>query len=277
MLLQPRTEHAAAAAEQPQLVLASCKVERIEFWGAEIFKVVEVLEFNSDFRRGEEELKGLAGKLDAGCKGVVRKLLEKGQGGARLCVVKHKSGARRLRCNEGDGGAEGVASQVGNYSEPCKEGREGRIEACGVKLLRERLSFEIDRDVGEVFGCGKSARGEQIVLPLLRSGMIDLKDAKLRVRISVGKGVEACSEKNVLGHAFAGCAGEVVFRIAAAGDEKSAESRRKPSIGMGGGAAKFFGVGVAEDGNGDGVVEDEGRRIVELMRGTAQGYAKCSS
>jgi hypothetical protein len=38
---------------------------------------------------------------------------------------------------------------------------------------------------------------------------------------------------------------------------------------------KFFGVGVAEDWNRDGVVKYQRRRVVELVRRSTQSYAEC--
>ena len=45
-------------------------------------------------------------------------------------------------------------------------------------------------------------------------------------------------------------------------------------VGTGGGAAHLFGVGVAEDGDGEGVVEDQRLGIVDLVGGAAHGYAE---
>lgn len=39
---------------------------------------------------------------------------------------------------------------------------------------------------------------------------------------------------------------------------------------LGGGFGEVFGILRAEDGDGDGVVKDEGRTVVELMGGAAQ-------
>ena len=44
-----------------------------------------------------------------------------------------------------------------------------------------------------------------------------------------------------------------------------------------GSAAEFLSVGVAQDRDGEGIVEHEGRCVIKLVRGSAQGYAKSSS
>jgi hypothetical protein len=93
----------------------------------------------------------------------------------------------------------------------------------------------------------------------------------------VGEGVEACSEKDVLCDALGNGAGERVFGVAAAGDEERAKGNRERTVRTRGRAAKLFTISIAENGDGDRVVEDEGRSIVELVRGAAQGHAKCGS
>jgi hypothetical protein len=77
-----------------------------------------------------------------------------------------------------------------------------RIEACGEKLLGKQLTFEVDWDVGEICGSGKAAGFEELALPLLRRGVVDLEDAKVWVRVAVSEGVEAGAEKNILRNAL---------------------------------------------------------------------------
>jgi hypothetical protein len=54
-----------------------------------------------------------------------------------------------------------------------------RVEASGVKLFGKRLMFEVDRDISEICRSGKAAGFEELALPLLRSGVVDLEDAKM--------------------------------------------------------------------------------------------------
>jgi hypothetical protein len=91
-----------------------------------------------------------------------------------------------------------------------------------VELFGKRLSLEVDRDIGEVWS-SQIAGLEQLTLPLLCGGMVDLEDSKVRVGIAVSKGVEACTEENVLCDALGDGSGKVVFGVAAAGNEKGAE------------------------------------------------------
>jgi hypothetical protein len=107
--------------------------------------------------------------------------------------------------------------------------------------------------------------------------MVDLEDPELRVRVAVSERVEACSEEDVLRNTLGNGAGERVFGVAAAGNEEGAKGDGERTVRTGGRAAKLFGVSSAEYRDGDGVVEDERSRVVELVRGTTQGHAKCSS
>ena len=125
-------------------------------------------------------------------------------------------------------------------------------------MLGERLAFEVDRGVGEICRSGEAAGFKQVALPLLRRGVVDLEDAKLRVRVAVGEGVEACSEENVLCDALSDGVRERVFGVAAAGDEEGAEGDGERTVGTGGCAAKLFTIRFAKDGNGDWVVENKG-------------------
>ena len=106
--------------------------------------------------------------------------------------------------------------------------------------------------------------------------MIDLEDAKVRVGIAIGKGVETGSKENVLGNAVGDGAGERIFGIAASGDEKSAKRNRERLLQFGGGLVEFGKVLLTEDGDGDGIVENEWRRVIELVRGAAQSHTKSS-
>jgi hypothetical protein len=78
--------------------------------------------------------------------------------------------------------------------------------------------LEVDGDKREAIWNRNVTGLEEFLLPLLRRGVINLKDAKVGVGIAVCEGVEACSEENVLRHALGNCSGESVFSIAAAGD-----------------------------------------------------------
>jgi len=99
----------------------------------------------------------------------------------------------------------------------------------------------------------------------LCGGVVDLEDPKMRVRVAVGEGVEACTEQDVLNDALGYGLGKVVFGVAAAGDEKGAECHGKRPVGTRGCAMKFLSVGVAEDGDRDRVIEDKRLGVVELV------------
>jgi hypothetical protein len=76
---------------------------------------------------------------------------------------------------------------------------------------------------------------------------------------------------------LAGCGvdgfGEFVFGVAAAGDEPGAKDEVGGVVEVVPGGFEFGPGFGAEDGDGDGVGEDEGRGVVELVAGSAEGYA----
>jgi hypothetical protein len=85
----------------------------------------------------------------------------------------------------------------------------------------------------------------------------------------MGEGVEARSEKDVLGDSIGYGVGERVFGVTAARDEEGAEADRERLVEFGRGFFHFGEEFPAEDGDGNGIVEDERLRVVELMRGAA--------
>ena len=94
------------------------------------------------------------------------------------------------------------------------------------------------------------------------------------MRIAMRECVEASAEKNVLRDAISDGVGERVFGVAAARDEEGAECDGEGLVQLGCGLVNLGEIFRAEDGDGDGVVEDEGLRVVKLMRGAAHGYAE---
>jgi hypothetical protein len=84
--------------------------------------------------------------------------------------------------------------------------------------------------------------------------VVNLKDAEAWVRVAVGEGVEARAEQDVLG----GVEGvEGVFGVEAAGDEEGPQADGVGAVRALRGAAEFFGVGGAEDADGERVLEDD--------------------
>ncbi len=94
------------------------------------------------------------------------------------------------------------------------------------------------------------------------------------MRIAVSECVEARTEEDILCDTVVNGADKRIFGVAAACDEEGAETYRERTVRTRWSAAQLFCVGIAEDGNGDGVVEDERWRIVELVSGSTQGHAK---
>ena len=160
--------------------------------------------------------------------------------------------------------------EVGDDTEPGEEGGSGGVEAGGVELGGERFALEVDGDVGEVAVESEIwLAPQEFALPLLRRRVVDLEDTQVGVGIAVGEGVEAGAEQDVLGDSARYGAGEEVFGVAAAGDKKRPQGDGEWP-GCARCAAKFLAIGVAENWNSDGILEDE-RLVVELVRGAAQG------
>ena len=104
--------------------------------------------------------------------------------------------------------------------------------------------------------------------------MVDLEDAEVGVGVAVGEGVEAGSEEDVLGDSVCDGCCKQVLGVAAAGDDEGAKGGGEGLVEFGGGFLEVGGVLGAEDGDGDGVFEDVGRGIVDLMGRAAQSYAE---
>jgi hypothetical protein len=111
----------------------------------------------------------------------------------------------------------------------------------------------------------------------LRGRVIDLENAKVRVRVAMSEGVEPCTEKDILLSALLDGASEVVFGVAAPCDKECAKGDGERTVRTGGRAMKLVRVRGSENWDSDGIVENKWRRIVDLVRSATQGYAKCSS
>jgi hypothetical protein len=81
--------------------------------------------------------------------------------------------------------------------------------------------------------------GQELALPLLGGGVVNLKDSQLWVRIAMSEGVEACAEEDVLGDAAGDGGGELVLGVAAAGYEEGAEAEREGFVEFGGGLVEL--------------------------------------
>lgn len=117
--------------------------------------------------------------------------------------------------------------------------------------------------------CGKEAG-----LPGLGGGVINFEDVEVGVGIAEAEGIEPRAEKDVLGHAVGDGGGEDVFGEARAGDDEGTEGVGVGAVGAGGGSLKLFSVDGAEDRYCEGIGEDEGISVDELMGGSPEGNAK---
>src|ERR1700677_250510 len=104
--------------------------------------------------------------------------------------------------------------------------------------------------------------------------MIDFKDTKIGVRVAMREGIETRSQKNVLSNSLCHRIIEHVFCIAAPCHDKCAQSNRERSIRTDRCTPQLLAVSISQDRGGDRIVEDEGLRIIELMRCATQRHAK---
>ena len=57
--------------------------------------------------------------------------------------------------------------------------------------------------------------------------MVHLEDAKLRIRVAMSEGIEACTQKNILRNTLGNGAGKRVFSVATACDDEGAKGVRE--------------------------------------------------
>jgi len=107
--------------------------------------------------------------------------------------------------------------------------------------------------------------------------MVHLKDAQARVRIAMGKGVQPGAEHDILADSSRYRAAEHVLCKAAAGKQESTQSCGVGASLMCGHAARsalqFGGMG-AENTNRYGIIEDQRRGVVELVRRAPQSHSE---
>jgi len=275
--LKPCADEADGGTEESEIVGAAVEVAGVDLRGAEVFDVVEGGELGGNLAWREEELEGFPGEFDARREGVERELLEARQSRSRLTVVEDKATVGRACGDVAQGRTEGFESEIGDDTQPREESGSLRVESSINKLRGEDLVLEVNRDEDEIAWDRDAAGLEEFAFPLLCRGVVDLKDAKVRVRVAVGEGVEACTEENVLRDSLGDGGGEQVFGVSAAGDKKSAKPDREGLLQFGDGLVNFGKELLTEYRDGDGVVEDEGWRVVELMRGAAHSDTESGS
>jgi hypothetical protein len=194
-----------------------------------------------------------------------------------LAIVEDDAGASGLCCDEVERGAKRGVREIGDDSQPREERGHLLVEASGFELFAETVMFKVDRGVSKAWWSRDVAGCEEFALPLLGRWVVDFEDVQAGVGIAVGEGVEASSEQDILRDTVGYGLREIVFGVAAARNEESAKRHGKRLVQFGSGAVNFGKIYLAENGNGDRVIEDERRRVIELVRGSAQGYAECSS
>ena len=257
-----------------EAVDAAIEVETVEAGGVAMLNPAETggEEFTLHFLGAEEEAERLAGGGDASGEQLENHAAAASQRVGVEGVVEAETGASGEMSNSGEGGAEGFEGEVRGDTEPAEEGRAGGVKAGFEETGGEGLVLEVEGDIGEVGGDGDFSLGEHVTLPLLRGGVVDLKDVERWERVAVGEGVEAGAEDNVLRDAASDCDGELIFREAAAGSHEAAEV-----LGDGvAGALEIAGVAFGDEWQCDGVVENAWA-LHQLVCGTADGDAQGGS
>ena len=219
-LLKPRAEKTSRRAEKSEVVSTVVKVASVDLGRTEIFEVVKVRKLGGNLAGSEEEQEGFSGEFDAVDQRIVGELFEPRQSGSGLTIVKDKTAIRGPASNVAHSRTEGLEREIGDDTEPCKEGGGAGIKAGIDELLRKGLMFEVYGDKCEVAWDRNSAGLEKFAFPALRRRVVDLKHTDAWMRIAIGKGIETRSEENVLGDTLGDGDREHVFGITATGDEK---------------------------------------------------------
>ena len=176
-----------------------------------------------------------------------------------------------------ESGTKSWMGEIHHDAKPCENSWGGEVEATALQLGGKALALEIYWNVAQIRGLWQSIRGQELALPLLGSGMIDLKYVETEVRVTVGKSVKARAEYDVLPDVSAGSLGKLVFSISVAGDKPGSHSEREPIANGSGSLFKHRAVGLAQDGHGDWIVEYQRTRVVELVRSSTDGDPKSGS
>src|SRR5271154_5068134 len=135
------------------------------------------------------------------------------------------------------------------------------------------MALKIDWRVGDAFRNGDAVALQQLPLPLLGGRVVYLKDAKLCIRVAVGKGIESGAKQYVLFDSALNRLSQVVFGITAASDEKRAQRDREGPVGSQRSSPQFLSVSGAEERNRNRIVKHHGR-IVNLVSCATQGHAE---
>ena len=198
-------------------------------------------------------------------------LLEEGERSAGEAVVEGDAGAWGHVGDEAEGAPEGVQGEVGDDAQPGEEGRGFKVKVGSGELIVQTLAFEVDGDVADSGGDLDPSVLQHAMLPGLGRGMVDLEDLEALGVVAVGEGVEARAEEAVLADSCGVGNCELLFGVAAAGDEKSSKGCREGATAFVWGPAKLFGVGGAKDADGERIFKEQGA-VDDLVSGATQGY-----
>src|ERR1700678_2686873 len=96
--------------------------------------------------------------------------------------------------------------------------------------------FEVDGDECQRRRNRNLRRVQLLPLPGLRGGVVDLEYSQARIRITVGEGIESCTEDNILPYSVRDGVSKFILGVAAARRHESTEGTGKSVV--------LFGVGL---------------------------------
>jgi len=133
-------------------------------------------------------------------------------------IVENHAAPCGEACNKIKRFSKRWTGKIHHYAKPCEDSGSRKVQATVCQLLGEVLMLEIHRNVMQARRLRQSIGKHQLVLPLLRGRMINLKDLKTRMRIAMRKRVQSCSQHNILANAIVDCLREIIFSQSVACD-----------------------------------------------------------
>src|ERR1700733_13741212 len=170
------------------------KVASVDFCRVQVLNGLKSGELGSYLRRREEKLERLAYTLHARSEQVARLQLMRRQGVTRQPVIHDDTAPRGKIGNELESGTKSWVGEIHHDAKPSENSWGSEVEATALQLAGKALALKIYRNVVQIRGLWQSIRAQELALPLLRSGMIDLKYVEAGVRVTVGKCVKARAE-----------------------------------------------------------------------------------
>jgi len=123
----------------------------------------------------------------------------------RLVVGERDLATRHALRDRPQRGLDGIQSQVHGDTDPREHRRTSEVESCAYEAFSQGLTLEINGSKDEVVRDLDTEIPEPVLLPGLRSGMIDLEDPQTihQIAAPVAEGIQARAKDHVLLNATA--------------------------------------------------------------------------